>query len=269
MYGSGRQRSPSGMTRGQITVLAVMAVLAFGIVIGGGYYVLSDSGLIGGSEDAPATRSPVTPTVTSEGESQPAPSATSDSGGKLPPAWTPTPFGLDEIDYVQWAIQLSDLPLGFEKELHEKPDTESGLIGEDGKGILVNSFFYTRATEDPQFIFGVAGLVLEHEQQEFDANLSQPDLLTEQFIDPFDHNGILEQDKIGDLEDLGDIAAGYNYLVDMEGVELRFDLIAFRRDIAGVVIVMGYADGFSAAVSIRDLAYVLDQRILPTLPVNP
>ena len=266
---SGQGRGSFGMTRGQIVVIAVLSVLSLGVVIGGGIYVLSDSGLIGGAENEPVAQSPITPTVTSVGESLPTRTLTPESGGKLPPAWTATPFGLAEIDYVQWAIQLSDLPLGFKEEPLEESYTKSGLIGEDGKGAMVNSFFFAKEGEDAQFVLGVTGLVLEHEQEEFDTQVSQSDYLVEEFVDPFDHNGILEQEEIVDLEGLGDIAVGYRYLLDMEGIELRYNLVAFRRDIAGVFIIMGYVDGFPAAISIQDLAYLLDQRILPTLPVNP
>ena len=265
---SGQRPGSFGMTRRQIAVIGVLAVLTLGVVVGGGYYVLSDSGLIGGSENEPVAQSSITPTVTSAGESLPAPTLTPESGSILPPEWTPTPFGLAEIDYAQWAIQLSDLPLGFKKEPLEESYTESGLIGEDGKGAMVNSFFFTKEGEDAQFVLGVAGLVLEHEQEEFNTHISQTDFLVEEFVDPFDHKGILEQEEIVDLDGLGDIAVGYRYLLDMEGVELRVDLITFRRDIAGVFIIMGYGDGFPAAVSIRDLAYLLDQRIFPTLPDN-
>jgi len=269
MNDPGGRRSYFGMTGSQITVLAVLALLTFGVVIGGGYYLLTDSGLIGGADNDSIAQSQTTPTVTSEGESPPTPTSTPEAGGKLPPAWTATPFGLAEIDYVQWAIQLSDLPTGFEKAPFDDFETGSGLVGEDGQGEMVNAFAFTKEGEDIQLVFGFAGLVLEHEQQEFDTQISQSEILVNEFVNTYEHNGILEEEQIGNLDDLGDIAFGYSYLLDMEGVEMRFDVIIFRRDIAGLMIFMNYIDGYPVTVSIRDLAFVLDQRIIPTLPNNP
>jgi hypothetical protein len=266
---SSPQRNSGGMTRGQMAVLAVLAVLTFGVVIGGGYYVISDSGLLGGSENEPVAQFASTPTATTAVESLPEPSSTPESGAKLPPAWTSTPSGLYDIDFVQWAIQLSDLPSGFANEPLEESHSETGFVGENGEGEMVNSFFFTRAGEDAQFLLGITGLVLDHEQDEFNTQISREDFLVEEFVDPFDHNGILEQEEMSDLDNLGDIAVGHRYLLDMEGVELRINLIAFRRDIAGVFLVMGYVDGYPEAVPIRDLAYLLDQRILSTLPDTP
>jgi len=162
------------MTKGQITLLAVLAVLSFAVVIGGGYYVLADSGIIGGKTNDLVAQPPATATLTSSAVNSPT-STPEEIGGKLlPPTWTPTPFGLSEIDYVQWSIRLADLPLGFKKSPVEEFNSESGLIGEDGRGELVNSFFFTKEGDDLQFIFGVTGLVLEHEQQEFDTQIAKP-----------------------------------------------------------------------------------------------
>ncbi len=257
------------MTRGQITILAILAVLSFAVVIGGGYFVLADSGIIGGKGNEIVAQPPTISTPTSSGEPSPTSTPEQVGGNVLPPAWTPTPFGLSEIDYVQWSLQLSDLPGGFNKAPVEEFDSESGLIGEDGRGAMINSFAFTKEGDEFQFVFGITGLVLEHEQQEFDEHIFQPDLLVEEVVNSLDHNGILEQEEIGDLGDLGDVAVGYRYLLDMEGIELWLNVVVFRRDIAGAMIFTGCVDGYPEAVSIRDLAFVLDQRILPTLPNNP
>ncbi len=269
MNDSGGRLSSFGMTGGQIAVLVVLALLSFGIVIGGGYYVLTDSGLIGGTENDPVAQSQTTPTVASDGESPPAPTSTPEAGGKLPPAWTSTPFGLAEIDYVQWGIQLSDLPMGFKNVPVEELEPESGFIGDDGNGEMVNTFSFSKEDDEFQVVYGFTGLVLEHEQQAFDEATSMSEIEGDEIIDSFEHNGILERRTVDNLEELGDVAMGYSYLLDVEGVDLRVEFIIFRRDIAGAMIFTAYVDGMPAAVSLRDLAYVLDQRIIPTLPNNP
>jgi hypothetical protein len=269
MNNSGGRRNSFGMTGGQIAVLAVLALLSFGVVIGGGFFVLSDSGLIGGTENEAVAQSPATPTITSNGESPPSPTSTPETGGKLPPAWTSTPFGLAEIDYVQWSIQLSDLPLGFKNDPIEEIESESGFIGNDGNGEMVKEFSFSKEDDDFQVVYGFTGLVLEHEQQAFDEGFSMSEIELDEIVDSFEHNGILERKMIDNLEELGNVAMGYSYLLDMEGLDLRFEFIIFRRDIAGAMIFTAYVDGMPAAVSIRDLAYVLDQRIIPTLPKIP
>jgi hypothetical protein len=269
MNNSSGSRSSFGMTGGQIAILAVLALLTFGVVIGGGYYVITDSGLIGGTENEPVAQSPATQTNTPDGESPPTPTSTPQSGGKLPPVWTSTPFGLAEIDYVQWAIQLSDLPMGFKNVPVDEFEPESGLIGEDGNGEIVNSFSFSKEDDEFQAVYGFTGLVLEHEQQAFDESLSMSDAEVDELVNSFEHNGILERGTIDNLEELGDVAMGYRYLLDMESVDLRFEFIIFRNDIAGAMLFTAYIDGMPAPVSLRDLADVLDQRIIPTLPNNP
>ena len=269
MSDSGGRRSPFGMTGSQVAVLAILALLTFGIVIGGGYYVLSDSGLIGGTENNLAAQSPATQTNTPDGGSPPVPTSTPEVGGKLPPAWTATPFGLAEIDYVQWAIQLSDLPMGFKNVPVEDFEPESGFIGDEGEAEVVNAFSFSKEDENFQVVYGFTGLVLEHEQQAFDDAIIMSDDELDEIINSFEHNGILEQGKIDNLEELGDAAMGYSYLLDVEGIDFRFEFILFRRDIAGAMIFTAYVDGMPAVVPLRDLAFVLDQRIIPTLPEHP
>jgi hypothetical protein len=269
MNDSHGRRSSFGMTGGQIAVLAVLALLTFGVVIGGGYYVFKDSGLIGGTENEPVAQSPATQTNTPDGESPPTATSTSESGGKLPPAWTPTPFGLAEINYVQWTIQLSDLPMGFKKIPFEEFEAESGFMGDEDEGEIVNAFSFSKEDDNFQVVYGFTGLVLEHERQGFDDAISMSDVELDEMVNSFDHNGILERGTIDNLEGLGDIAMGYSYLLDMEGIDFRLEFILFRRDIAGAMIFTAYVDDMPTPVSIRDLAYVLDQRIIPTLPNNP
>ncbi len=269
MNDSGGRLSSFGLTGGQIAVLAVLALLTIGVVIGGGYFVLMDSGLIGGTENKPVAQSPATPTITSEGESPPTPTSTPEAGGKLPPAWTSTPFGLAEIDYMQWTIQLSDLPMGFKNDPVEDLEPESGFIGDDGNVEMVNAFSFSKEDDEFQVVYGFTGLVLEHERQTFDEGISMSEIEVDEIIDSFEHNGILERGTVDNLEQLGDVAMGYSYLLDVEGIDLRFEFIIFRRDIAGAMLFTAYIDGVPTAVSLRDLAYVLDQRIIPTLPNNP
>jgi hypothetical protein len=79
---------------------------------------------------------------------------------------------------------------------------------------------------------------------------------------------ILDQVEISGLEDIGDYSFGQSFMLDMEAVEMRVDIIAFRRDIAGVLLFTLYIDGYSADVSIENLARMLDQRILLTLETS-
>ncbi|MEJ2606547.1 MAG: hypothetical protein P8Z41_07725 [Anaerolineales bacterium] len=250
------------MSKRQRSLIIALASVALVIAVGGGYYVLRDSGIIGSTSNT-------TPTG-SEG-AQPEPTSTSaGSSVDLPPAWTPTPFGFSEIDVAQWGLQLPDFPLGFEKEPMDETGIPPGLANGIEDATLVKRFAFSEEGDSPQLLIGFTLYIPSKSgQAKFDELISNPEFIVDDILSSFDHNGILEQDEIYGLEGIGDYSYGLTCVLDMEAVEMRVDGLGFRRDIAGALLFVLHIDGYPLEISVQDLAEILDQRIIPTLPSNP
>ncbi len=247
------------MSKRQKSLIIILTMVALVIVVGGGYYVLLDSGIIGD------TSTPSRTEAQDESISTPA-----DSSVGLPPAWTPTPLGFSGIDVAQWGLQLSDLPLGFEKESIDATGIPPGLANEIEDATLVKQFAFSEEGDSPHLIVGLTLLIpSESGQAKFDDLTSKPEFIVGDILSTFDHNGILEQNEINDLDGIGDSSYGLTSVLDMEAVEMRVDTISFRRGVAGTLLFVLYIDGYPLEVSVQDLARILDQRIISTLPSNP
>ncbi len=247
------------MSKRQIRLIIVLAFVFLVIVVGGGYFVLRDLGIIGETSSAGTD------------DAQPGGADTSaGSSVELPPAWTPTPSGVSDIEFAQWGLQLSDLPLGFEKEPIDDPSIPPSLTDEIEEITLIKQFAFSKEGDSPQFIGGMALLIpSQRGQAEFDELSSTPEFVVGDILSTLDHNGILEQNEINGLEAIGDSSYGQTCVLDMEAVEMRVDVISFRRGVAGAILFAFYIDGYPLEVSAQDLAEILDQRIIPTLVDNP
>lgn len=240
------------MSKRQRVLLRVLAFITILVVVGAGFYVLRDMGIIGG-KSIPVDATP--PGVLS---------------ADLPPEWTPTPFSVSDTDFPQWGLQLSDLPAGFENEPVDDSGESFGFMDGVSDVIAVKKFVFSKEDDSPQLISGQTLLIQNQSgQAAFDERASRSEFIVETILSTLDPIGILEQAAIDGLEGIGDSSFGQSYVLDMEAVEMRVDIITFRRGGAGVVLSTLYVDGYSVDVSIQDLAMILDQRIVSTLTNNP
>ncbi len=262
---SGEYRRRFGMTGRQIAFLATLAVLTFVIVIGGGYYVLTDSGLIGGKENELVAHSPGTPTMTSTSKPQPTATLTPEENedNLLPPTWTPTPT-LTEVppDTSDWTLSSDDLPAEFEETTLQ----ELGLGSEpdlfEGEYPIVDIFCFIDSNDEFESIYGWTFLIVNDEDQaDFDSNIQEMDLFTDQLIDDLGVEEVIDQQALEMPEDIGDSSQAITVVARIEDVDFRFDMILFRRDSAGVYCVTIYLDGENPIVPLQYLALSLDTHI--------
>lgn len=262
---SNQRRRIFGMTGRQFAFLAVLAVLTLSVVIGGGYYVLTDSGLIGGTENESVAKLQPTPTVTTT--SKPKPSSTmtpdEDETNLLPPTWTPTPT-LTEVplDTSTWTLTSDDLPTDFE----ETTRGELGLGAEpylfEGEYPLIDIFSFIESNDEFESIYGWTFLIEdEADQAAFDAAIQEMELFTDQLIEDLVVEEVIDQQELDMPESLGDSSRTITVVARIEDVVFRFDMILFRRDTAGVYLVIIYLDGEIPIVPLEDLALTLDARI--------
>jgi hypothetical protein len=263
-------RSRFGMSGKQIAFLAILAVLTFSVIIGGGYYVLSDSGLIGGANAELVGQSPATPTMTSTSEPSPSPTVTLEmaESNPLPATWTPTPTLTEApIDTASWTLDRDDLTADFEATTLE----ELGIVADnllfEGEYPLINIFSYIDSNEEFEGVYGWTFLIeVESDQADFDAEIQTMDLFTEQMIEDLSVEEVIDQQDLGMPEDLGDSSRAITVVARIEDVDFRFDMVLFRRDAAGVYCVTIYLDGEIAVVPIQDAALKIDAHIQESYP---
>ena len=263
-------RSRFGMSGKQIAFLAILAVLTFSVIIGGGYYVLSDSGLIGGANAELVGQSPATPTTTSTSEPSPSPTVTPEmvESNPLPATWTPTPTLTEApIDTASWTLHRDDLTADFEATTLE----ELGIVADnllfEGEYPLINIFSYIDSNEEFEGVYGWTFLIEgESDQADFDAEIQTMDLFTEQMIEDLSVEEVIDQQELGMPEDLGDSSRAITVVARIEDVDFRFDMVLFRRDAAGVYCVTIYLDGEIAVVPIQDAALKIDAHIQESYP---
>ncbi len=265
MHSSGERRRRFGMTGRQIAFLAVLAVLSFAVVIGGGYYVLADSGLLGGEENELVAHSPETPTMTSTSKSQPTATLTPDEneGNPLPPTWTPTPT-LTEVppDTSGWTLSSDDLPVEFEETTLDELglDTEPDLF--EGEYPIVDIFSYIDSNDAFESIYGWIFLIQdEPDQADFDTAIQDMDLFTNQLIEDLGVEEVIDQQELEMPEDIGDSSRSITVVARIEDIDFRFDMVLFRRNSAGVYCVTIYLDGENPIVPLQYLALSLDTHI--------
>jgi hypothetical protein len=263
-------RSRFGMSGKQIAFLAILAVLTFSVIIGSGYYVLSDSGLIGGANAELVGQSPATPTMTSTSEPSPSPTVTPEmvESNPLPATWTPTPTLTEApIDTASWTLDRDDLTADFEATTLE----ELGIVADnllfEGEYPLINIFSYIDSNEEFEGVYGWTFLIeVESDQADFDAEIQTMDLFTEQMIEDLSVEEVIDQQELGMPEDLGDSSRAITVVARIEDVDFRFDMVLFRRDAAGVYCVTIYLDGEIAVVPIQDAALKIDAHIQESYP---
>ncbi len=263
-------RSRFGMTGRQIAFLAFLAVLTFGVVIGGGYYVLSDSGLIGGAEPELLAQSPATPTMTSTSAPSPSPSVTPEAaeGSLLPATWTPTPTLTEvPVDTASWTLGSDDLTVNFEETTLEELGIESDNLLFEGEYPLINIFSYIDSNDEFESIYGWTFLIEdEADQAAFDTKIQEMELFTEQMIEDLAVEEVLDQQELGMPEDLGDSSRAITVVARIEDVDFRFDMVLFRRDTAGVYCVTIYLDEEIPVIPIQDAALTIDAHIQDSYP---
>ena len=165
-------------------------------------------------------------------------------------------------------LTLEDLPSGFEA----MPPAEFGFTKEDlsQDDFTVESLFAFLEAEHFELVMGFTTLVpTKLEQAGFDVALRQPDFLLDSVIGGMGTTDILEQNDLPDFDDICDASAGVTVAVDMEGIPMRMDIVAFRRDVVGAFVFVMYIDGDVPIVPIGDVTRKFDERIVEVLSVTP
>ena len=189
----------------------------------------------------------------------PIPSPTNTPSPTSTPTETPSPAPTPVPDLTDVMLTVADLPAGFEAT--PLVETES-LLGEYGIG---TRFTLSEITEGNELITVRTSLLTDpNEQAEFDTTDYQAKTIL-QFLE-----GIAEElgdlsptvEGIAELGEFGDSSFALSALFRPDAAPLvRVDNLIFRRNAVGVLITIIHLEGQDPAMTIGDIAHVMDERI--------
>jgi len=203
----------------------------------------------------------------------PAPSATPTAPAKPSVAASPTPSSFPALSGL--ALKLQDLPSGFQEiSFADLGISEQGLRS----SLEIESAFAFRISTATQFetIQGFATSLPARMRDTNDEERlrSQTNTLIDSIAKGYAPRSNTTISELAVPERIGDIAAGRTFLTkfDQPGLEkyaARTDIVVFQRNIATVILLVEYVDGFTPAVAIGDVAKLLDQRIVDAFAASP
>jgi hypothetical protein len=146
---------------------------------------------------------------------------------------------------------MDDLPEGFElAPVDEIDDLESswpeGSVG----------FGYTDESESHMIMGVVIPYADRSDQAMFDAMLPEIDDALVKML-----SGSTDVKDLGGLDKIGNFHTGATTVGKMLNLTMRFDVVSFRRESVGALLITAYPDGDKLTVTTLDLASLLDGRI--------
>ena len=180
------------------------------------------------------------------------------------PTQTPPPTQAPKPDISSAVLTLDDLPSGFE-----------GFSPEE-MGISMNDFsdeefqpedvFIFINSQDFQMVFGFNFLLTERlDRTAFDIGMSQPEITIPALVDGMGSENVQDEKLLEGLEDIGEVQIGMTMIADMEGTPAQVDVLMFRRDIIGAMVMSIVLEGQTPNITIHELGRKLDQHIQESL----
>jgi hypothetical protein len=176
------------------------------------------------------------------------------------PTLTPTP----KSDISSAVLTLDDLPPGFEKFTLE----ELGISRADfsDENFQPEEVFIFVNSQNFQMIFGFNFLLTDKfDRVAFDTGLSQPELTLPAFVSGMGSENVQDEKLLDGLEEIGELQIGMTMVAIMEGVPVQVDILMFRRNIIGAMVMSMVLEGQSPNITIHALGLKLDQNIQENL----
>ncbi len=197
-----------------------------------------------------------TPVFTSTPTITPSPTPT------LTPIPTLTSTPLPDISAAR--ISLSELPKGFEELSPEELGLNKATAGGNALNPQVTFAFVN--TRHFQMIFGMNFFVAgKMDRVGFDVAMNQPEIALKQMASGMGAQNVHDEKILTGLEDVGEMQIAMTMVSDMKGVPMRVDIVVFRRDIIGAILISMTMEGQKPNISLHDLGKLFDQNIQKTL----
>jgi hypothetical protein len=199
-------------------------------------------------------------------QTQPAPESdpASDAEPVSPPTDVPTETPLPEPDLTSAVLMLEDLPPGFE----EFTPADMGLTLDDfsDETFQPKEVFIFLNSEDFQMVFGFNFLLTSKlDRASFDVGISQPDVTLPALINGLGSENVQDEKILDGFDGIGEKQIGMSMIADLEGVPLQVEVLMFRRETVGAIVMSMVLEGDSPNITLHDLGMKLDQNIQESL----
>ena len=204
--------------------------------------------------------------LASEAASTAAPAA--DPASTATPVEAPTeeepsePVASEDISSA--VLTLADLPAGFEELTLE----EMGVSLDDfsDEEFQPQNVFVFLNTQNFQMVFGFNFLLTSRlDRASFDIGVSQPDITLPAFVEGMGTQNVRDEKLLAGLDGIGEQQIGMTMVATLEGIPLQVDVLMFRRDVIGEMVMSMYLEGKSPNITINDLGSKLDGNVQETL----
>lgn len=190
----------------------------------------------------------------------PAPTFTSVNTPTKIPTLTPTPIQ----DLSSAVLTLDDLPPGFEEYTFE----ELGISADDfsNEDFQPKDVFIFVNLQDFQIVFGFNSLLTgKIDRAAFDVGMLQPEMTLPALVNGMSPENVHDEKLLEGMEDIGEVQIGMTMIAKVEGMPAQVDVLMFRRNIIGAMVMSMVLEGQSPNITIHDLGLKLDQNIQETL----
>lgn len=276
-----RKRRFLGMSCGQIALIGVLAIITIGILLIGGIYVLGDSGMIQtplsllsrpstsqipAETEASETHPPTTAPQPTEGISFPATWTPTISPTPIPLTSTPRPTPSVTPDWSAWTLMLDDLPEGFEEIPQEEINLTAYeiLFGSEAEFATVFGFIYRPGiADDPDTVTGYTVYLPTGDQRfAFSLGLDQIELLLDSIIESLNVEEVFDREELTRVGEIGDASVGLSIFARIDNIDWQIQMVIFRSDEAGAVVMVRYQDDNSPLMKVEDAAAALNHHII-------
>ena len=190
----------------------------------------------------------------------PAPTLTPVNTPTKMPTLTPKPIS----DLSSAVLTLDDLPPGFEEYTLD----EFGISADDfsNEDFQPKDVFIFVNPQDFQIVFGFNSLLTEKiDRAAFDVAMLQPEITLPVLVNGMGPENVHDEKLLEGMEDIGEVQMGMTMIANMEGVPAQVDVLMFRRNIIGAMVMSIVLEGQSPNITIHDLGLKLDQNIQDNL----
>lgn len=190
------------------------------------------------------------------------PTVTSSPTPTLTPTATLTPTPMPDISTAR--IFLEELPAGFE-ELPPDDFRGSPITAGENTWQPEETFVFVNAKKF-QMIIGMNFFAADQmDRVGFDIAVNQPNMILKQIVNEIGTENVREEKILDGLQDVGDERVAMTMIADMESVTTHVEILLFRRDIIGGMIVSITMEGQDPNISLHDLGKLFDQHIQEVL----
>ncbi len=170
----------------------------------------------------------------------------------------PTSTQPPKVDISSAVLTLDDLPSGFEILYPE----DLGMSVDDfsDEDFQPEEVFIFINSQDFQMVIGFNFLLNDKvDRIAFDAGVSQPKLTLPAMVNGMGSEDIQDEKVLEGLDDVGEKQIGMTMITDIEGVPIQVDILMFRREVIGAMLMSMVIEGESPNITLYDLGLKLDQ----------